>query len=110
MILVSSITADHASPPVLLLRCLGVRSPLHTSMASSCHRGTDALPPAVLAHILQFVPPGQRLRHCALVSTAWATAAAAATPELEHRCVWGGGPNTTGMQRCLTGMWLEGSG
>lgn len=47
----------------------------------------DSLPPAVLAHILQYLPQQQRLQSCALVSTAWAAAAAAATTEIEYR--WG---------------------
>jgi hypothetical protein len=43
------------------------------------------LPQSVLVHILQHVPLQARLQHCALVSTAWAAAAAAATTHLTHR-------------------------
>jgi hypothetical protein len=43
------------------------------------------LPQPVLAHILQHIPLQARLQNCALVSTAWAAAAAAATTHLTHR-------------------------
>jgi hypothetical protein len=56
------------------------------SMASAHHQGANALPPTILSHILQYVSLQQRLGHCALVSTAWAAGAAAATTVIEHRC------------------------
>lgn len=56
------------------------------SMTSPRHHSANALPLAVLSHILQYVPLKQRLGHCALVSTAWAAAAAAATTTIQHRC------------------------
>ena len=42
------------------------------------------MPPEVLVQIMHFVPLKHRLQRCALVSTAWAKAAAAATTSISQ--------------------------
>jgi hypothetical protein len=57
----------------------------HMSIALQAPRGAAcaAMSTTLLAEVLQHVPQQQRLTQCALVSSAWATAAAQATVHLE---------------------------